>query len=244
MSVSRYQTSLQVVQQAAVESGLGSPSVVFASTDANVILLRTLLNNCGRELSTMRPWRALLKSGSVTAAAAAAPPAYGVNALPTDFDYAIDGTFWDNTSGWLLREADPVEWEEALVRLASPSPALFRFDGNSLWLYSDLAGNTITFRYISRYWVKPTGETAPTAEQSTADTDTLYYDPRLLVAMLKLKFREARGMDTTAAIVAFESVYSAVAGREQVAPVIPVGGGGFGFRFLDTMNVPDHGYGS
>ena len=221
MAVGRYETALSICSRAYAEMGQGTLSAVFASTDPNVILLRTLLNSCGRELGTVRPWRHLVKTGSITAAAAVAPIVYGVNALPTDWDYLLDETVWNATSQEPLQgPVDEVEWQSHLNTGTTPSPSLWRVEGNSLLLYDDSAGDTITMQYVSRYWVKPSGQTSPTAEQSTADADTLYHHPLLLTRLLKLRWKQARRFDTAAEFADFDSTLEMVASHERPAPVI------------------------
>jgi hypothetical protein len=242
MASGRYETSLAIVQQAAVECGLSSPAAAFASTDPDVILLRTLLNSCGRELCTMRPWRHLLKSGSFTAAAAAVPPAYGVNALAADFNYPIDDTFWNATDDQQLFPADEATWERYITTASSPDPSAYRLEGNSIWLYAPSATDTITYRYVSRYWVKPNGQTSPTASSSTADTDTLYHWPEVLTRLLKLRFRQARGEDTVSVLVDFEHTYAMAAAREASAGTLSLSGRR-GLRVLSGSNFKDGNWG-
>ena len=244
MTASRYETSLQICDAAAVELGKGNVTALFASADPDIILLRSLLNTCGRELGIIRPWRHLLKSGSFTAAAAAAPPVYGVNALPADFDYLIDGTVYDATDDEPLRTASEQVWQHYITNAVTPSPSIFRLEGNAIWLYDDAAGDTITYKYASRYWVKPTGETAPTLSASTADTDTIHHHPLLMTRLLKLRWRQARGYDSQAEAQDFANTLSMVAGREQAAPIIGFGAGGGSVKFIDGTNVPDGGYGT
>jgi|GEM_PF-6192595 len=242
MAVSRYTTSLAIVQQAAIECGLSLPAAVFTSTDADVVLLRYLLNSCGQELCEMRPWRHLLKAGSFTAAAAVAPAVYGVNALATDFNYAVDDTFWNATDDRKIYPADEIDWERYVTTGNANDPAVYRFEGNAIWLYAPNATDTITYRYVSRYWVKPSGQSAPTASSSTVDTDTLYHWPLLLIRLLKLRFLQARGNDTVAALADFQAAYNQAAGREASTGTIPLSGRP-AFKAIDGSNFKDGSWG-
>jgi len=242
MTASRYETSLSICNQAFIEMGQGGITSLFASADSNVVLLRTLLNSCGRELAMTRPWRHLLKSGSLTAAAAVGPLVYGVNALSADFDYPIDATFYNATDDQPLRPVNEQEWEGHITSATDPDPSIYRLEGNALWLYGDAAGDTITYKYLSRYWVKADGQAAPNLSASSADSDTIYYHPLLITRLLKLRWREARGMDTVREANDLTSTYAAVAGREQVAPIVTLGARR-GMKWIDGSNVPDSGYG-
>src|SRR5512145_1324017 len=101
MTTARFDTVSTIVNEAAVELGLSSSTStdVFASTDPTFVLLRTLLKSCGQELIDLpnSDWPSLHKTHSFVAAAAADPPAYGVNTLPTDFGKKVPGTFWNQT---------------------------------------------------------------------------------------------------------------------------------------------------
>ena len=52
-------TALQLVGQAMGETGLAVPTTLFASTNTDLIQIRTLLNACGYELQRKHEWQAL-----------------------------------------------------------------------------------------------------------------------------------------------------------------------------------------
>lgn len=248
MAVGRYETSLSLANTAAVECGLSTTSGLFASTDANFILLRNLVNTVGRELAFMHPWRQLTKTGSLTLAAASAPAIHGVNTLPADFSWmgtGQNGTFWNTTDDWeLFGPVTDQQWEYAIVNTLAPFNAIFKFEGNAIWVYPPNATDVVTFKYQSLYWAKASGQSAPNLSACTADTDTVYFEPLLFTRLLKLRYLQARGRDTTAALVDFETTYSLSVQSDRPGRVLTVGGRRGRVRPLDDSNLPDTGYGS
>jgi len=61
-----YDTVANIVSDAAVELGLGTVSDVYASTDPNVVQLRTLLKSLGRDLVDGFQWPHLLSEATIT----------------------------------------------------------------------------------------------------------------------------------------------------------------------------------
>lgn len=82
----------------------------------------------------------------------------------------------------------------------------------------------------------------PTGASSDTSTDYLYFDFRLLVDGLKLYFRRAKGLDTTAEQQAYDATLSAVLGGDGIAPVLSLNSGG-GSALIGPGNAPEGGYG-
>ncbi len=239
-----WDTADNILNDAAVELGLYSVDLAdpFGSLDANVILLRRLLKGLGQDMARDYAWTHLQKEATLTTAASTAS-----YALPSDFGRVIDQTHWNRTQQMpLAGPANAQQWQ--FLKAVSASGVLykiFRTYGDLVYIYpTPTATESIRYEYVSRYWVKPSGQASPTTEAPTAATDALWLDRRLLVAGVKLYFRRARGFDTTAEQTEFDAAVRRAQGGDGAAPVLSLNGGGSGVPLLGAGNAPATGYGS
>lgn len=245
MTTARYYTAQQVMDQAAIELGLDAPgATVYSSTDKNIILLRNLLNAAGQELALMYPWPALVKEHTITVAN---PGDSGTYTLPTDFNGAVPQTGWDRTNDYQINLVSPQVWQYIKTGAFTTGTALVnaRFDQDSFRVETvPDNGVVLAFEYQSRYWVSVTGSTTLSKAAPTVSTDVIFFEPVMIVALLRLRYKEARGDDTTAALVSFERRYDLAVSSVTHASILNADGRTRGFRYLDVFNVPDTGYGS
>lgn len=248
MTTARFETVSTIVNEALVELGLSESTAVdvFASTDPKYVRARTLLKACGQELIGMdgANWQSLHKTHSFTAVAAVAPALYGVNALPTDLDRYIPQTAWNQTDDERVTDATPQMWEAALVSVAPSTRSYGFLDADRLLLYPTAAGDTITIRYQSRYWLATTGTVTPALAAPAANTDVVLFTPLLIKRLLKLRMAQALKLSYAEELADFESTLASEMAKHAPAPVLSVTGAGLGVHFIDRMNVPDTGYGS
>lgn len=243
MTTARYDTAGNIASQASAELGLGTVADLFASTDANVVRLRSLLNSCGQELAASYPWPQLLKRGSFTAAAHVDPITYGVNTPATDVGWIVPGTFWNDTEDDELWEPTLQAWEQSYISGTGPTETLVRYDGDEIRLWPDCAGDTVTYQYQSRYWLCATGTTTLSKAAATANTDLVWFDALLITRLLKMRWKLELGLDATSAIADFEQDLSVFQAHHKPSPKLSLAGGR-GYPLISGGNLPDGGYGS
>lgn len=235
-----YDTVLNVVSDASVEIGLGTVSAVFASTDPNVIQLRTILKRLGKRLTLRRQWRQLRKEHTFVTTS---DTEYD---FPTDFGAFIDQTGWNRTQGRSLHVASPQEWQYLKATQSGTTyTAIFRPYATTLelWPQPPTSGDTIAFEYISRNWVALTGTDTPNKDAPTLDTDVLLFDSLLLVGALKLAFKKAKGFDVTADMMDFAEEWGLAESANSSAPVLSLNSFGMNEKLLDESNAPTTGFG-
>jgi len=235
-----FETIGTILADAAIELGLvtslGDP---YGSNDQNVVLLRQLAISVGRELVGKRDWSHLKKQTTVSLVNGTY-----VYALPNDFARYIDGSGWNRTTQLPLGgPVDSLEWQDFQARSVSGTYTLYvRIVNNELWFHpTPSSAQTAAYEYISSYWVKPSGQSAPTTDRPTANTDTIHFEPLLFLRALKLKWLRQKGLDTSAAQDDFDERYQQVASQDGAAPALRLAGGSSGLR--DPI-VPDTGFGS
>ncbi len=241
-----FDTALNVISDAAVELGLSTGVVdPFGSTDANIVQLRTLLKTVGREIERERRWTHLQREHTFTTSANVS-----VYALPTDFRAMINQSGWNRSSRFPLGgPLLPEEWQMMKSsQMTSAFTVFLRFQQGRIYLFPDT--NTpgsldLAFEYLTSYWVQSFGQSAPDKDAPTANTDTICFDPLLMVRGLKLAWKKEKGLDTTTAQDDYDRALMMVKSDDAASPVLDIGGGGgLKERFIDERNLPDTGYGS
>jgi len=244
--MARYETAAQCISQAALECGLIAPTNPYAASgvDPAITQMAGLLNSCGRELLTMREWQRMIISYSLTVVFGDT----GFYNLPADYQRHIDQTDWNPSNRLPL--GGPLTAQDYTYLLATnlaSSTIYISFrekDGQFVILpQPPPVGQVITFEYISRYWVCATGAPTTLAKDApTAPDDILMFDPLLIQKLLKLRFKEAKGFDTSAASEQFNNVIMSFGGQDKSAPVLSAARSR-GFPYLDDRNVPETNYG-
>lgn len=237
-----FDTAANIVSNAALELGLTQAALAnpWASTDQNIIQLRTLLTRAGRMLVRARAWSQLIEEHTFNTVAST--ESY---ALPAGFERFLNCTAWNRDTDWPLGgPLSPQEWQAVQAStVAGTIIRPFRIRENLLYLYPvPTDAEAIYYEYISRYWVVESPATSPTSDAADTASDVIWLDEPLIVAALKLAWMRAKQEDTTFAQAEFDDAYRAAAGGDGAAPTIVIAGGSD--FMLGDKNVPDTGYGA
>lgn len=240
--MARWDTAGNIINDAAVECGLTAASNPFTSTDPAFIQLCRLITSTGRELIGFHQWQKFRSSHSITTDSLDT----GRYTLPTDFLYMIDQTGWTPTNrlplGGPLSPQDwsfivGSSWNQYTIYVS------FREADGEFWIQPNdpVPDNIdITFEYISNNWAATSGGTE--INRVTATDDTIYFPPILMVKFLKLRFLEAKGFDTTAALGQFNTALATWLPKDKSAPVLSMGNRRL-FPYLDWRNIPETNFG-
>lgn len=122
---------------------------------------------------------------------------------PSDFDRQIDRTHWDKSKHWeMLGPSTPQQREWLRSGYISTGPRVrYSYMGGYFMIWPPLGTNeSLSYEYVSKYWVLATAPTllTPTKQAFTVDTDTCIFPDALMRALIKLKYFEVKGFDTTA----------------------------------------------
>lgn len=245
--MARYDTAADIINGAAVESGLTAVADPYASTDPAFIQLCMLLKTAGLEMLSLYQWQKMVREHSITTAV---PPDTGNYDLPVDFGYMIDQTGWSPMSaGTGLPLGGPLSEQDwaYLVNTNLASSTIYVSFKISEGQFQVLPqpppdGIEINFRYVSRYWVAATGSTTGTKMAPTQSDDVVLFEPILFIKFLKLRYLEAKGFDTTAAVGQFLTMFQAWTGKDVSAPVLNMARSRY-FPYLGYRNIPETNYG-
>lgn len=239
MAYTRTDTSANILNDALVGCGLASVSAPFSSADPAIIQMRKLLNDCIQELGTMHDWTQFTREHTLTTNLLT-----NEYDLPEDFDHFVSQTGWNSTDQVPLGgPADAVYWQcLGNETLLGDLYIYFRQEQDKIFLLPNPPpdGKVLSFRYASRRYVR---NGASTYKDYTDDpADVILFDPLLLRRFLILRFKEARGFDTTAAAQQFNSVYNSRVAANIAAPTLNLSRTRTG-RLIDSNNLPESGYG-
>jgi hypothetical protein len=216
---------LWTIQQAMTEMGLPKPAAVTSNTDETVQQMLALLNRAGSEMVIGFPWEQLIKEYLFNTSTATPIPGSKTFAipLPADWSYFIDQTQWDRTNHWpLLGPKTAQEWQWLKGGLLSTGPRIrYRIVGGQLELFpTDANTSDIAMEYVADTWLKDSQLANTFYNEVQADNNIVLFDCWVTTAFLKLKFWEAKGLDTTAYTKDFLGVWEARIGKNKGAPVL------------------------
>ena len=243
--MARFKSINDIVNQVAIEVGIPKQADIFASTDPASEQLIYLSNSAGYELLQSEAWEGLVREYDITTQSTDT----GKYPLPDDFAYMINQTGWDRSNNVpMLGPLSAQEWQylEGRDLVSHTIYASFREVENEFWLFPQPPpdGLDIHFEYISRNWVQPKGVVGTFDDKVTDPSDIELYEPILFERLLKVRFLEARGFDTTAATTQLERAFGSWAAKDKGAAVLNAGAGRRGFPYLNGFrNTPDTGYG-
>lgn len=224
-------TVLGVIQQAELEMGLPKSLEAVASQDVTTQQLVALLNSAGNELVIGFPWEQTTREYIITTVEGVAE-----YPLPSDWSYFIDQTQWDRTNHWpLLGPKSAQEWQWLKGGLLSSGPRIrYRIQGGKFQIFPTPSAQntpssnntgvfapwTLAMEYVSSGWLADANVANTYYDMAQNDTDTLLLDPWIAVKFLKLKYWEAKGLDTTAYTKDFLGTWEARIGKNKGAPVL------------------------
>lgn len=159
--------------------------------------------------------------------------------LPSDWLKQIPQTEWDRTNRWpMLGPKSPQEWQSFKSGIVYAGPReRFRIQGNAFNVNPPPPnGLTFAFEYISNAWVYSASGSAQT--QFQADTDSSIFDDSLLVAGLKLRWKQAKGFDYSFDAMEYGNLLDQIKAQDKSSPKLslaPVQGS----IYLSPANLPD-----
>lgn len=244
--MARYDLAGDIVNDAAVECGLVAVSDPFISTDAAFVQLCRMLTAACRELIGVHQWERMVATHTIITSSLDT----GSYPLPDDYLYMIDQTGWTPTNrlplGGPLSAQDwsfiaGSGWDQYTIYIS------FReFDGTFQIQPNNPVPNaqTITFEYIRNTFAYA-DPLLPTVQVNrvTASTDTVLFPPILIMKLLKLRFLEAKGFDTTAALGQYNTALDTWLPKDASSPVLNMGNRRL-FPYLDWRNIPETNFGS
>lgn len=229
-----------ILNQVGVELGLDPAADPFSSSDASYRQLKYLINTAGEELSQLYPWEFLRKEHPITT------DGNETYDLPSDFLYILNQTVWDRTNDNPIEgPLSPQDWSYLKGGDLSGSSLCYayRMMQDRISFYPTPNGPVFAFEYVGRNWVLDSTTGTTYIDKVQVGADTPMFNRTLLGRMLKVKFLEAKGFDTTKAQADLDQAFGLLIARNKGAPILSTKAGARAFPYISGGNVPDSGYG-
>ena len=240
--MARFATANDIINRAALETGLLPADNPVGSSDESYVQLTGLLNSAGQELIELHAWQGFRKKYEITTAAGDT----GIYDLPDDFSYMVDQTGWNKTS--LLPVGGPISaqaWSylDGLNYLDQPLYAVFQLLDNKFHIYPQPPPPDITvaFQYQSRNWTEAQN-TGVTNDIVVNGSDLVMYEPILITKLLQVKFLTAKGFDSSGARQEFTLMMDSRKGKDEGAQILNAGPTN-GSYLLGPKNTPWSNFG-
>ena len=220
---------------------------VVGSTDKNIGLLRTCANLASIELLNMYEWPQLTKQGTLDVFTAVPPLAGEATetpfALPVDFFRFIDQTQWN--AGMRFPAVGPVAPQGWMTYMVFPISANFTLtwmvrEGKIWFLNAPPApGQAFRYMYLSRALVQDATEPTLYKNIATKNGDVFQLDGLLLMLWTVVKWKEARGFDSSAAAREFFNAYDSRVGATKGANILNMAGSRHDYPYIGIGNLPE-----
>jgi len=237
----RTTTVAVIMSQLMTELGLVTPTTFIGNADQNSQQILSLFTSAGQDLCLANDWQLLHKEFTIVTD--------GVSTLypvPADFADFVSGAFWNNTSRLpVIGPLTPQIWRLLKARLLGGNTISVQYrmiNNNVEFYFAPGAGQTIITDYYSRGWILQ-ADNVTYRDNPASDDDTCLFDIRLIVPFTKLRWRESKGFDTTAAKQEFENAWELVTGRDIPGATLSVSPS-MQYPYLGYINMPDTNYGS
>ena len=130
-------------------------------------------------------------------------------AVASDFDRLVDRTNWDKSKHWEMlgpRTPQEREWLRSGYISTGPRIRWWKMGGYfSIWPPLG-ATEELSYEFQSKYWVLVTAAStpAPTKQSFTVDTDTCIFPDAMMRALIRYKYFEAKGFDSTSLAIKYQ----------------------------------------
>ena len=229
---------LTIVQIACDRLGIARPSVVMASTDDTIRVMRALATQEGRELAARATWQRLTMEQSFTTVAATVQ----TGAIPADFGRFITRSAWNHTRRRpMIGPMEPHQWQALTASVTTSQNAIWRQRGNDfLILPTPSAGDTVKYEYVSTYWVDTDADGLGEADAWAADANTSLLSEELLILGVVWRWLKRNRLQYSDEFAEYTAQVNQAIARDGGRAVVNMGAGGY--RYADgDVSVTDTG---
>ena len=207
--------------------GITPPTAVVSSSDPQIVQLLAIANEEGQDLSSRYPWQALQNESTFASVATESQGAMTTLA-GAGFRYILNDIMWNRD---LIRPIFgplvPFQWQQLKAQTMTGPWTQFRIRAGLLrFIPLPVAGNTIAFEWISKYWATGVGGDASTW---AADADTAYIDEEVMTQGIIWRWQEAKGLAYAESYAKYERLVADAMARDGGKQSLNMGGSGVGY---------------
>ena len=172
------------------------PTTVIGNLDDQVVQLRALLEEEGKDLAKRGAWESLtFEASHTTLALEDQGTIASIAASDKVFNYILNDTIWDRTNRWyVFGPLSPQQWQAEKAWSITGPRTRFRIRGGKLLTYpAPTAGWSWNFEFVSKDWLTDdTGTTYHSLFQ--ADDDEVLLPEDLMIQGLRWRWRREKGL--------------------------------------------------
>lgn len=233
-------TALELLNTVLGEVGMPLSASILSSDDTMTQLLY-LANGLGSRVAQLPFWASLIETWEITTTTATEYD------LPADWGVPTNGTAWDRSGRWpLIGPVGPIGWQYLKSGFGVAAPQYrYRFiDEQMVFFPAPIAGLTVVHEYQSTGWVLGLDGALATQRKPriTADSDYILLSEEMFICGVKLVWLEAKGLDSSKALVEFLQMLEAGWAASNGAPIVSFVPTPPNF-LITQYNLPDTGYG-
>lgn len=214
---------LDIVKTFCEEQGLPVPNTVIGNSDVGVVQMKALCNSVVMEMFRRWQWPSVRQEAVFTTIAGEDQGLIDT-LCPNGFLWVINSTIYNRTAGMQFKgPLNPQTWQAGKAFSSSSSCYEYTFRRRHLLLDPPSPGGHIcALEYASSYGIyDPVGLVFK--ERFTLDTDRLVVDYSILLAGLRYKWRQIKGLDYTEAMREFETLIHTMLSHDTPKPVLNLG---------------------
>ena len=241
------QTLASVIQTCTRLLSLPSPADPAGSTDPNIVLMRTCANIASLELLNSNEWADLTKMGEFDVFTAAPPPGNAATEtpfdLPQDFFRFIDQTQWN--AAMRFPAVGPVAPQGWMTYMVFPISANFTLTWqvrqNKIYFLNapPAPGQKFRFMYLSRALVQDADNAELYKNVASKNGDKFVLDGVIMTLLTRVKWLEAKGFDSSAALRDLMIAFDSRIGAQKGANILNMAGGRHDYPYIGIGNLPE-----
>jgi hypothetical protein len=240
------QSLATVIQTCCALLSLPQPVSPASSTDPNIILMRTAANMASLEMLNAYEWATLTKMGEIDVFSGIPPATEATETafpLPEDFYRFIDQTQWNGAMRFpAVGPVAPQGWMTYMVFPISANFTLtWQVRQNNIYFLNapPAPGQKFRFMYLSRGLVIDADDPLVIKNMATKDGDLFVLDGVLMTLMTRIKWLEAKGFDSSAAVRDFLLAFDSRIGAQKGANILSMSGGRHDYPYIGIGNLPE-----
>ena len=167
-------------------------------------------------------------------------------AVPTAWDRPVDRTQWVKSDHWeMLGPETPQQQEWLRSGYISSGPRIrYWMMGGYFQIWPPLGTEeTLSYEYFSKYWIFATAAANTSKQYFTVDTDTCVFPDSLMHALIRLKYFEVKGFDTTALYRDYLNQKDLAKSHDGGSPMLSMAPQ-LSSVLIGWENIPDSGFGT
>lgn len=241
------QTLASVIQTCCSLLSLPVPVDPAGSSDPNIVLMKTSANLASLEMLNTYEWSTLTKMGSITVETTTPPSSTQATEkaydLPGDFYRFVDQTQWNQAMRFpAVGPVSPQGWMTYMVFPISANFTLtWQIREGQIWFLNppQAPGQEFRFMYLSRALVRDADDPNVYKNVAAKNGDTFVLDGILMTLLTRIKWLEAKGFDSSAAVRDFMLAFDSRVGAQKGANILNMAGGPHDYPYIGIGNLPE-----